>query len=226
MRTSPIHDSLRRLDPAWSELNGMAIARNLATRASATLQLCDLSALRRTGLKGPGAMSWLQARNLPVPERANSWSALEGGGLVARLGRSEFLLEDGPHGAVVGGVVNVLATSPVNVYPVLRQDAALIMRGEAVYELLAQTCSINLSSIPTQDQVVTFTMLAGIAVTVLDDSAAHSLPCFRLWCDGTYGIYLWETLLEIAVELGGGAVGLAAIYPDLRAPSNEESNKS
>ena len=226
MRTSPVHDSLRRLDPAWGELNGMTIARNLATRASAALQLCDLSALRRTGLKGAGAASWLQARNLPVPEHPNSWSALEGGGLVARLGRSEFLVEDGPHGVVVGGVAGDLATPPVNVYPVLRQDAALIMRGEAVHELLAQTCSIDLSSIPTHERVVTLTMLAGIAVTVTNDSAAHSLPCFRLWCDGTYGIYLWETLLEIAVELGGGAVGLAAIYPDLQPRSNEESDQS
>jgi sarcosine oxidase, subunit gamma len=226
MRTSPIYDSLRRLDPAWSELNGMAIARNLATRASTALQLCDLSALRRTGLKGPGAASWLQARNLHVPEHANSWSALDSGGLVARLGRNEFMLEDGPHGAVVSGVVGDLAAPPVNVYPVLRQDAALIMRGEAVHELLTQTCSIDFSSIPTRDQVVTLTMLAGIAVTVIDDSAAHPLPCFRLWCDGTYGIYLWETLLEIAGELGGGAVGFAAIYPDLQARSNEESNKS
>jgi len=217
---------LRRLDPAWGELNGMAIARDLATRASAALQLCDLSALRRTGLKGAGAASWLQARNLPVPEHPNSWSALEGGGLVARLGRSEFLLEDGPHGVVVGGLVGDLATSPINVYPVLRQDAALIMRGEAVHELLAQTCSIDFSSIPTQERVVTLSMLAGITVALMDDSAAHSLPCFRLWCDGTYGIYLWETLLEIAVELGGGAVGLAAIYPDLQPRSNEESDKS
>jgi sarcosine oxidase subunit gamma len=31
-------------------------------------------------------------------------------------------------------------------------------------------------------------------------------PTLRIWCDGTYGHYLWETLLDIAGDLGGGAV--------------------
>jgi sarcosine oxidase subunit gamma len=223
IRTSPLYDSLRRLDPTWGELNGMATARNLATRASAALQLADLSALRRTGLKGSAAVSWLQSRNVPVPSHANTWTSLNGGGLVARLGRSEFLLEDGPKGAVVSGVVADLATPASDVYPVLRQDAALIIRGEAVHELLAQTCSIDVAAVPAHAHVVTLTMLAGIAVTLIDDSDAHPLPCYRLWCDGTYGIYLWDTLLEIAVELGGGAVGFDTIYPDARrnAATNE-----
>jgi sarcosine oxidase subunit gamma len=106
---------------------------------------------------------------------------------------------------------------------VLRQDAALVIRGEAVHELLAQTCSIDFAAIPPREKVVTLTMLAGIAVTLIDDSDAHPLPSYRLWCDGTYGIYLWDTLLEIAVELGGGAVGFDTIYPDARshAASNE-----
>jgi hypothetical protein len=37
---------------------------------------------------------------------------------------------------------------------------------------------------------------------------------------------LWETLLEIAVELGGGAAGLEAIYPDLARSGSNESNQS
>ena len=53
-------------------------------------------------------------------------------------------------------------------------------------------------------------MMVGIAVTVIDASSAHAAPCYRIWCDGTYGAYLWDTLLEIAIELGGGAVGLRA----------------
>ena len=60
--------------------------------------------------------------------------------------------------------------------------------------------------------------MAGVAVTVLhfplDDH-----PCYRIWCDGTFGAYLWETLLEIATELGGGALGggglgLADLFPE------------
>ena len=28
----------------------------------------------------------------------------------------------------------------------------------------------------------------------------HAAPCYRIWCDGTYGTYLWETLLGIVVK--------------------------
>jgi sarcosine oxidase subunit gamma len=225
MRTSPIHDCLSRLGTVWGTLNGMPIARSVPGKANTTLQLFDLSALHRTGLKGPGAASWLEGRNLTVPERANSWLDLAGGGLIARLGRGEFLIEDGSQGKDAQEITDALATPAANVYPVLRQDAALMIRGEALYELLAQTCSIDLSAGALEERAVSMTMMAGIAVTLVDASSAHAAPCFRVWCDGTYGAYLWETLLEIAVELGGGAAGLNAIYPDLGASGSNESNQ-
>jgi len=225
MRTSPVHDCLSRLGTVWGTLNGMPIARAIPGPTTTTLALFDLSALHRTGLKGPGAASWLQTRNLAVPERANAWLDLAGGGLIARLGRGEFLIEDGLHGRDVEGITDALATPAANVYPVLRQDAALMIRGEALYELLAQTCSIDLSAAALEERTVSLTMMAGIAVTLIDVSSAHAAPCFRVWCDGTYGAYLWETLLEIAVELGGGAAGLEAIYPDLARSGSNESNQ-
>jgi sarcosine oxidase, subunit gamma len=217
MRTSPLHDCLARLQTKWGRLNDMPIASSTGAEANTSLQLLDLSALRRTGLKGPGAVGWLLSRNVCVPERANSWSNLADGGLIARLGRSEFLLEDAAGGVAVSAVDEALGTLATGVYPVLRQDAALMVRGEAVPELLAQTCSIDLSAGALEERAVSLTMMAGISVIVTDVSRAHAAPCYRIWCDGTYGAYLWETLLEIAVELGGGAAGLNAIYPDLQA---------
>jgi sarcosine oxidase subunit gamma len=95
------------------------------------------------------------------------------------------------------------------VYPMLRQDAALLVRGEGVRELFAQTCSIDVSAIPPQERTVTLTMMVGVAVTII---AASPDDGFRIWCDGTYGAYLWDTLLE-STELGGGAVGLSAALP-------------
>jgi sarcosine oxidase subunit gamma len=225
MRLSSVHDCLSRLGTVWGTLNGMPIARSVPGPANSALELFDLSALQRTGLKGPGAASWLQARNLAVPERANSWLDLSGGGLIARLGRGEFLIEDGLQGTEVKGVADALAIPAANVYPVLRQDAALMIRGEALSELLAQTCSIDLSAGALEERTVSLTMMAGIAVTLVDASSAHAAPCFRVWCDGTYGAYLWDTLLEIAVELGGGAAGLHALYPELAASGSNESNQ-
>ena len=31
--------------------------------------------------------------------------------------------------------------------------------------------------------------------------------CYRIWCDGTYGGYLWATLCGVAEEMGGGWLG-------------------
>ena len=224
MRASPLQACFARLETQWGQLNDMPIARSAGAETNASLQLLDLSALRRTGLKGPGAVGWLLSRNVCVPERANSWSGFEDGGLIARLGRSEFLLEDGPRGVGVSAVADALMTPATGVYPVLRQDAALMVRGAAVPELLAQTCSIDLSASALEERAVSLTMMAGISVIVIDVSSAHAAPCYRIWCDGTYGAYLWETLLEIAVELGGGAAGLNAIYPDLQAAGNRSNH--
>lgn len=225
-RTSPVHECLSVLQTEWSVVNGMRVALRIANGASPVLQLFDLSALHRTGLKGSGAAEWLQAHDVPVPERANSWSALPGDGIVARLGRGEFLLEDELHGSVAAAIERELATPAANVYPVLHQDAALMMRGEAVHEALAQTCSIEVLSIAPEERAVALTMMAGITVTLIDVSAANAVPCVRVWCDGTYGTYLWEALLGIAVELGGGAAGLEVLYPGLQANSRLESNQT
>ena len=48
--------------------------------------------------------------------------------------------------------------------------------------------------------------MVGVAVVALP-----SPDSCRLWCDGSYGPYLWDTLLGIAVELGGGAVAASAL---------------
>jgi len=210
MRTSPLHDSLENLAPAWGVLNDMRTALNFPSSRT-TIELCDVSALRRVGLKGPAAASWLGARGIPVPERPNTWLRVADG-LIARLGRSEFLIEDGLTATTVRALRNELVSPTPNIYPVLRQDAALLLRGPALYELLAHTCSIDFRSIPPQERIVTLTMVAGVAVTAIDASLDDK-PCCRIWCDGTYGTYLWDTLLEIAIELGGGPVGLAAVFP-------------
>ena len=90
-------------------------------------------------------------------------------------------------------------------YPVLRQDAALIVGGSRLEELLRQTCNVNFRPLDPADRPVVLTSMVGVGVTVIPE-VRKGLPAARIWCDGTYGHYLWETLLGIAVELGGGAV--------------------
>lgn len=169
--------------------------------AAARLGLADVSLTARHGCKGPGTVAWLQGLGLPVPPQPNSWLPLDGGGLIARLGFTEFLVE-GPDALVAG-----LAATPrgPGVYPVLRQDAALIAGGSHLDELLRQTCNVNFRPLDLAARPVVLTSMVGVGVTVIP-ALRNGQPAVRIWCDGTYGHYLWETLLGIATELGGGAV--------------------
>lgn len=218
MRASPLSHALARLHPRLEVRHGMPVALRLQDEQPGwpgALGVCDLSFLPRTGLKGPGAAGWLSARGIPVPAEPNRWEPLPEGGLVARLARSEFLVEDGFRGGPVAGLAAQLAVGP-GVYPVPRQDCALALTGSALPELLVQTCNVDFAAQDPVARMVTLTSMVGVSVTVLRPPAgAH--PVVRLWCDGTMGPYLWETLTGIARELGGGPVGLDSAFPDRSA---------
>lgn len=164
----------------------------------------DLSFLRRFGCKGPGALAWLAHAGLPAPSVPNTWAALPDGGLIVRLGISEFLIEDVPGGHTstrLGGL-----TLAPGVYPVPRQDVSLLLAGSCA-ELLLQTCALNFAAFDPALRPVALTSMAGVAVVAMP---LPSGDC-RLWCDASYGAYLWQTLAEVAADLDGGPIGLDAV---------------
>ncbi|MBS0348766.1 MAG: hypothetical protein JSR69_20145 [Proteobacteria bacterium] len=169
--------------------------------AVAKLGIADQSLTPRHGCKGPGAAAWLESLGLPIPPQPNSWLPVDGGGLIARLGFTEFLVE-GP-----ATLIARLASTPrsTGVYPVLRQDVALLLGGARLDELLRQTCNVNFRPLDPAARPVVLTSMVGVGVTAIPEFR-NGQPAVRIWCDGSYGHYLWETLLDIAVELGGGAV--------------------
>lgn len=213
LRESPLHAVCATRAPEWGTVNGMRVPLRFPGEEPARLArlaVGDLSGLARAGVKGPGAADWLAAQGIPVPAAPNSWAPLPGGGLVARLGLSEFLLEDGPAGDTA--VTFAATPTPPRAYPVLRQDAALALRGGALPELLAQTCSVNFRALEAGRRPVVLTTMAGVAVTLIPSEEGGVAGC-RVWCDGSYGFYLWRSLLGIAEELGGGAAGWSWWFP-------------
>jgi sarcosine oxidase subunit gamma len=180
--------------------------------AAKPIMLADASCLPRMGIKGPQAEAWLRGQGIAVPEGVNTWTHTPEGAVVARLARSEFFIEDKPGGGSVDPLRAALAAS-AGVYPVLRQDAALALAGERLHELLMQTCNVDFKGWAPDQRAVVMTSMAGVSVLVLWYEL-RGVPVYRIWCDGTFGPYLWETLLEIAREEGGGAVGFQAMFPD------------
>jgi sarcosine oxidase subunit gamma len=217
VRRSPVHDAIERLNPEWGRIGSAHAALHFGdpegeVTLKERLALCDVSALKRFGVKGKDAHRWLGDRGVEVPESANSWSPLsDGRGLIARLGRSEFLVEDGPDGSITEGLGDSLNSGARDIYPVVRQDAAFALTGERAGEVMLQVCGVDFGALDYEARPVVLTRVAVISALVLPRVEGETLT-FRIWCSSPYGIYLWEELREIVDEFGGGVVGLSAVY--------------
>ena len=200
-RTSPIYDQLQQIDGEWKEINGMRSLYTIPNEDTIArrLGIADLSYLTRFGVKGAGAAAWLEAQGIPIPEYPNSWTPLHEGGSIARLGLSEYLIES----PISPKLAEACQNPPAKVYPVLRQDLAIALCGEAINELLLQTCNVNFQALP--ERSVILTSMIGVSVIVIPGEI------YRIWCDGTFGAYFWSTLVAIAQELGGGVVGVKQV---------------
>lgn len=212
-RISPLFDEQAPHAAKWTQVETMqsVAAYGLADAARVPLAgIGDLSFRRRAGVKGPSAAAWLNALGIATPERPNSYLRMDDGTLVLRMGNTEFLVED-----VAGGTraATMIAAVPgAGVYPVPRYDAALVITGRNAIELTRQTCAFDFASLSPSAQPLVMTSMVGVGVTAIALDGADG-TYFRLWCDGTYGGYLWATLVEVAADLGGGAVGLDALGP-------------
>jgi len=167
------------------------------------LEIVNLSFIPRFGVKGAGAEAWLATQSIAVPDLPNSWTFLSKGGIIARLGTNEFLIEDR---TIAPQLIKACKSPPAKVYPVLSQDLAIALIGLQVNELLLQTCNFNFQSLSITENPVILTLMAGVNVTIIP-GVLQEQPFYRIWCDGTFGAYLWETLNVIASELNGGAIG-------------------
>lgn len=216
IRLSPIHDELEHLHARFVAVAGMPAAVAFGDAAkeqtiAADLGLCDVSWLHRTTLKGPAAASVLASQQIAVPEKILDVGQLEGGGVIARTGGSEFFIEDGLRGGLVERITKAVQATPNGCYSVTRQDASFLLSGKRAAEVFLETCGYNFRE-PTKQ--IVFTRVVGVSCSILHRDYNGS-GVFQLWLDGSYGGYLWETLLEIVKDLGGNAVGAAAFYHDL-----------
>jgi len=217
-RLSPIHEQLVQLKPRWSTLGDMPVVADFGdpTREQTLigkLSICDLSALDRIVVKGPGAAEFLTSQGLWVPDRIFGHLPQSDRALVVRTGGAEFFVEDNWIESAVGentGVGNTverlrqaIGAGVPGVYDVPRQDVSFVISGTTSLALFSQTCSFNFGE---SGYRFVMTQVAGVSCSVLPRQL-QAVRAWQLWADGTYGQYLWGTLLEIIRELGGDAVG-------------------
>ena len=168
-----------------------------------TVTTTDISKLERFGVKGPQAAKWLANHGVAIPAKANTW-VLSGNAIVMRLGLTEFLIEDQLiQGKAEGKICAKLGADVARVggvYKVPRADAAYILAGSGVLNLLSEVCALDLRESALAENDVLMTQVAGISATVLRQSINNE-TVYRIWCDGTYGQYMQHILDEIAQEL-------------------------
>jgi sarcosine oxidase subunit gamma len=214
-RTSPLAQQHRAQHARFATVDAMAVPLAHADETPGRvdrLGIADVACLVRCGLKGPAAADWLAARGITVPAQPNAHVALPDGALIARLARTEFLLEDALGADTAARLRPAIVAGIDGVTPVPRQDCALVLTGARLNELFVQTCNVDLSSIDAASGRVVLTQMVGVSVTLLAQWL-HGRPVWRLWADATFGPYLWDTLVGIARELEGGPIGLEALYP-------------
>lgn len=212
---SPVAFAQAPLKPISGIVNGMETAITMADKAIESsryelLSICDVSALNRFGVKGPNAAEWLASANLTLPEAKNSWTLQGKRELVLRLGGSEYLIEE-PLNSHLVAQLNALPVNKVGVHKVIRNDASFIVSGKLTTKLFSEVCAIDLSGDALEENRLVMTVIAGVSVTLLKQML-NGQSVYRIWCDGTFGPYLWKTLLGITEEYGGGAIGFSFYY--------------
>lgn len=220
IRQSPVHEALAHRRPEWGEISSMPVAlsfkRSREDELFKRLALCDLSALERFGVTGTNAAEWLQRQGCELPQGINTWSGLQNGGRVARLGASEFFIEDAPEGSMVRELKGSLNSGAEGVRPIIRQDAAFALTGERSREMMLQVCGLDFDAEDYGEHPVFMTRVAGITAIVIPQTL-NGTSVFRIWCDYPFGMYLWEELSAIVEEFGGEPIGVSAFLKEAGA---------
>ena len=211
LRISPVHGRLDALGAQFSDRNNMAVALKVDAQDKARadlLGLADLSYLYKAGFKGSGATDRVKNLGYPLP-KPNGWAAFEGEAILARLASSEFFIEAAEGSTLVDQLRTALRQPAAGVYPVMRQDAGFALIGDKINDLLVETCNVNFRDPERGHDSVVMTTMVGVSVLMVRRDKGQR-PCYRLWCDPTMAPYLWDTLAQIARDLGGGPIGLDA----------------
>lgn len=186
----------------WSEpspsgdVHGMQVGTPPRGGAGET-SLTDLTCLPKMGFKGRGAEAFLKEHGFAPPAAIYEWQLLTGGGLLLRIDRHEFLLEEGEKSSHLPRLREALPNPAGEVAPVERQECGLLLRGPQAHDVLRQTCGYNFA-LPTATLIRT--RVAGVSATIIQMSPAPE-SIYRIWFDISFAYYMWSALREIITDL-------------------------
>lgn len=223
-RRSFVYRRLQQRGAEFGEVQGAAVALSFGNssteqRQAASLGLCDLSPLPRTGFKGPGTPDWLAGQGVVVPAASNLAARQPEGSVALRLAPNELFIIGDVHGR--GTLVETLdrdwpqtGTPPATPrgFPVPRADshAWFCLTGTHASATFAKICGVDLRPATFADCTIAQTSLARLSAIIARVDIG-AVTAFHVLADSASAEYLWDCLLDAMDEFGGRPVGLVAL---------------
>lgn len=214
-RRSPLRRKLQAAGAEWRQLDDIAIADTVDEAAAGGIVIADLSPFPRLGFKGRGTVPTMQARGIAVEATANRAFRQPDGGLCLVLAPGEVILlsnlnGDGERLAQLEADWRI--EDEERTYPLSRRDshAWLAVAGEALPEMFAKLCAIDLRRDKFADLAIAQTSIAKMSA-ILTRADMGTTPVFHLLVDSAAALYFCDCLLDAADEFGGRIVGLKAL---------------
>ncbi len=207
LRRSPIHGSQE--SSVKTDAGPASILGPPRQRPASGVTMTDRSLRRRFGVKGPAAEAWLGEVGFLIPSGANRW-AVSGDALVGRLATSEFLIEslaESEPRVILAAEQLAAASRPAQVFPVVRQDLVVSLKGPALNDLLRQICGVNfaphLLEPDAASGTLVLTSMIGVGLVAVPRLEADGVD-LTLWLDPSFANYFWTTLTALISDLEGG----------------------
>ena len=214
-RRSPLRRRLQAAGAEWRKLDDIAIADTVDEAAAGGIVVADLSPFPRLGFKGRGTIPAIQARGIVAEATANRAFRQPDGGLCLVLAPGEVILlsnlnGDGERLAQLEADWRI--EDEERTYPLSRRDshAWLAVAGEALPEMFAKLCAIDLRRDKFADLAIAQTSIAKMSA-ILTRADMGTTPVFHLLVDSAAALYFCDCLLDAADEFGGRIVGLKAL---------------
>jgi sarcosine oxidase subunit gamma len=214
-RRSPLRRKLQAAGAEWRKLDDIAVADTVDGTTAGRIVIADLSPFPRLGFKGRGTVPAMQARGIALDATANRAFRQPDGGLCLVLAPGEVILlsnlnGDGERLAQLEADWRI--EDEERTYPLSRRDshAWLAVAGEALPEMFAKLCAIDLRRDKFADLAIAQTSIAKMSA-ILTRADMGTTPVFHLLVDSAAALYFCDCLLDAADEFGGRIVGLKAL---------------
>lgn len=218
---SPVYRRLEAAGAVFAAVGEAVVAANFGdrageTRTARTLGVVDLSCLPRIGFKGRGAVEWLTAQHVGMPDTPNRAAPQADGARAVRLSASEVLIL--PDRAGRSGLAADLEgawqreTLQPRGYLLMRADthAWFCVTGTAAPAFFAKLCAVDLRADRFGRDAVAQTILAQVGAIIVRGDVGPA-PAFDVLADWAAADYLLPVLIDAMAEFGGRLIGLDAL---------------